>query len=109
MAYDEGLATRLRNLLDAESGVSERKMFGGLAMMLHGNMAVGVYGESLLVRVDPQEWERLLRLPGVQEFAMSGRATKGFLVVSPDACAEDEDLAAWVARGLGYAGGLPPK
>jgi TfoX/Sxy family transcriptional regulator of competence genes len=109
MAYDEGLATRLRAALAGERGVVEQKMFGGLGMMVDGNMAVGVYRDGLLVRVDAAQREALLAEPGVVEFHMGAHTPKGFLVVQPQACAEDDELAAWVARGVGYARSLPPK
>jgi TfoX/Sxy family transcriptional regulator of competence genes len=109
MAYDEGLASRLRAALAGEPGVVEQKMFGGLGMMVGGNMAVGVYRDGLLVRVDAAQREALLAEPGVVEFHMGAHTPKGFLVVRPQACAGDDELAAWVARGVGYARSLPPK
>jgi len=109
MAYDEHLADRVRALLSDESAISEKKMFGGLAMLLAGNMAVGVTGDDLLVRTDPGEQEALLSEPGVRVFAMTGRPMKGWLMVAPESCAEDADLRRWVDRGLAYAASLPPK
>jgi TfoX/Sxy family transcriptional regulator of competence genes len=109
MAYDEGLAARLRDLLDAEPGLTEKKMFGGLAMLLNGNMAVGVSGDSLLVRTEPAQHEQLLAEPGARVFDMTGRPMKGWLVIDPAGCAEDDDLHRWVDRGVAYARGLPPK
>jgi TfoX/Sxy family transcriptional regulator of competence genes len=109
VAYDEGLATRLRDLIGAEPGLTERRMFGGLAMLLHGNMAVGVHGEALIVRTDPGQQEKLLAEPGARLFDLTGRPMKGWLQVEPDGCAEDADLRRWVDRGVAYARGLPPK
>jgi len=109
MAFDEGLATRVRDLVAGEDGLSEKKMFGGLAMLLHGNMAVGVSGDSLMVRTDPAAQEELLAEPGARVFDMTGRPMKGWLVVAPEGCAEDTDLERWVARGVAYARSLPPK
>ncbi len=109
MAYDEGLATRLRELFADQPGVVAKRMFGGLAVMLDGNMAVGVYGDDLLIRADPAEREQLLGRPGVREFVMGRATVKGFLLVAAQACAEDEELASWVEIGAGYARRLPPK
>ena len=109
MTYDEGLATRLRDLVGAEPGLTEKKMFGGLAMLLHGNMAVGVHGEALIVRTDPTQQERLLTESGVRVFDLTGRPMKGWLLVDPAGCAEDGDLRRWVDRGVAYARSLPPK
>ena len=109
MAYDEGLATRPRDLIGAEAGLSEKKMFGGLAMLLDGNMAVGVHGDGLLVRTDPAQQDALLAEPGTRVFDMTGRPMKGWLVVDPGGCAEYADLRRWVDRGITYARSLPPK
>jgi TfoX/Sxy family transcriptional regulator of competence genes len=109
MAFDEGLATRVRDLVADEDGLAEKKMFGGLAMLLHGNMSVGVHGDGLLVRTDPTDQDALLAEPGARVFDMTGRPMKGWLVVDPQGCAEDNDLRRWVARGVAYARGLPPK
>lgn len=84
-------------------------MFGGLAMLLHGNMAVGVHGESLIVPTDPGHQEQLLPVPGARVFDLTGRPMKGWLLVDPGGCAEDADLRRWVERGIGYARSLPPK
>ncbi len=109
VAYDEELAERIRDLVGEERGLVEKKMFGGIGMMLDGNMALGVSGHMLMVRVDPQQMDELLAEPGAEPFVMGGRATKGFLLVSPDAIAEDGDLKRWVDRGVSLARSLPPK
>ncbi len=110
MAYDEGLADRLRELLDAEPAVVAKKMFGGLVVMVDGNMAVGVSGDDLLVRAGPEETGRLLGEPGVRPFVMGGgRAPKGFVVVAAEQCVEDADLARWVGYGVAFARSLAPK
>ena len=109
MAFDEGLAARVRDLVGGEDGLSEKKMFGGLAMLLHGNMAVGVSGDGLLVRTDPAAQDELLAEPGARVFDMTGRPMKGWLVVEADGCAEDADLRRWVDRGVAYARSLPAK
>lgn len=109
MAYDEGLATRIRDLVGGEHGLVEKRMFGGLAMLLDGNMALGVHGESLIVRAEPDEYEVLLAEPGARPFDITGRPMKGWLFVDPEGCAEDADLRRWVDRGISYARSLPPK
>lgn len=109
MAFDEGLATRVRDLVVGEDGLAEKKMFGGLALLLHGNMAVGVHGDGLIVRADPAAQDALLAEPGARLFDMTGRPMKGWLVVDPEGCAEDDDLRRWVARGIEHARSLPPK
>lgn len=109
MAYDEGLAARLRDLIADEPGLTEKKMFGGLAMLLHGNMAVGVHGAALIVRTDPSQHKQLLAEPGARVFDMTGRPMKGWLLIDPSGCAEDDDLRRWVRRGVAHARSLPPK
>ena len=109
MTYDEALATRLRDLVGAEPGLAQKTMFGGLAMLLHGNMAVGVHGDALIVRTDPAEQEQLLAEPGARVFDLTGRPMKGWLLVDPAGCTEDDDLRRWTARGITYARSLPPK
>ena len=109
VAYDEGLAARLLDLLGEHAGLAEKKMFGGLAMMLGGNMAVGVYGDDLLVRTDPKLQDMLLAEPGTRPFDLASRPMKGWIVVAASMCSEDEDLRRWVSRGVAYAHSLPPK
>jgi hypothetical protein len=106
MAYDEGLATRVREVLGDRPGLVEKQMFGGLAFLVGGNMACGVRGEDLIVRVAA---DAALGEPGARPFDLTGRPMKGWLLVDPDGHAEDEDLRRWVDRGLAYAGSLPPK
>ena len=106
MAYDEDLANRLRELLADEDGITERKMFGGLAFLLHGNMAVAASGQGgILVRVDPAESAELVESTAAEEMVMRGRSMAGWLRVDP---AEDE-LPRWVERGVAYARSLPAK
>jgi hypothetical protein len=109
MAYDEGLATRVREVLGEQPGLVEKKMFGGLAFLLHGNMACGVRGEDLIVRVAAEAADAALGEPGTRPFDLTGRPMKGWLLVDADGHAEDEDLRRWVGRGLAYASSLPPK
>lgn len=110
MAYDEDLANRLREALAGER-VTEKKMFGGLAFLIGGNMSVSASGQGgLLVRVDPDQTDALLREPGAQEFDMGGRGPmKGWLRVNPSVLDDDKTLGAWVKRGVAYAKSLPPK
>lgn len=84
-------------------------MFGGIAFMLAGNMAVGVIGDDLLVRLDPEEYESALDEPGARVFDMTGRQMTGWLLVGSEATASDEGLHAWVERGAAYAETLPAK
>ncbi len=109
MAYDEQLADRVRTALGDRPELSERKMFGGIAFMLAGKMAIGVAGSDLIVRLNPEEHERALDEPGVRTFDMTGRPMAGWLLVSRDATASDEALHVWVERGAGFASSLPAK
>ena len=103
MAYDEELAAEIRALVPKETG--EKKMFGGLAFLVGGNMAIAASGQGgLMVRVDPAESDELVRTTRAETMVMRGRAMPGWLRVDAG-----EDLAEWVARGVGYAGTLPPK
>lgn len=106
MAYDEALAERVRLLLAAEPSLTEKKMFGGLAFLIGGNMAVAASGEGgLLVRVEPEQSDALVSSTGARPMVMRGREMKGWLRVVP----ADDELAEWVERGVGYARSLPPK
>ncbi len=110
MAYDEELAGRIRELVSGQRGVSEKKMFGGLAFLIDGNMSVSASGQGgLLVRVDPDESEALTKKPGVALMEMGGRSMAGWLRVDADAVRTTKQLAAWVERGVGFARSLPPK
>jgi hypothetical protein len=110
MAYDEDLANRIRELVQAEAGLTEKKMFGGLAFLIHGNMAVSASGQGgLLLRVDPAETERLLTDAAASRAVMGGREMDGWLRVAADRVTTKRDLKRWVDRGVGYARTLPPK
>lgn len=108
MAYDEDLAERIRDALDDVPGVSERQMFGGIAFMVNGNMAVGVSETDVMVRAGDAE-QAFLSEPGVRPFDMSGKKMKGWLLVEASVTAEDGDLARWVDTGVDIATSLPPK
>ncbi|MGI9642736.1 MAG: TfoX/Sxy family protein [Acidimicrobiia bacterium] len=109
MAYDEGLAERIRSRTADLDGMGERKMFGGLAFMYHGNMAMGVMADELMVRVGPETWAESVALPNAREMDFTGRSMKGMVYVAAEGIAEDGDLQAWLDRGLAFAGSLPPK
>jgi len=109
MAFDEGLAERIRDTLADVRGVSERRMFGGLAFMLHGNMFVGVVGSTLMARVGPIQHPSALGRPHVREMDFTGRPMKGYVYVDEAGTAEDADLAAWVGACRGYVATLPSK
>ena len=109
MAYDEALAERVREQLAGEPAVAEKAMFGGLAFLLEGNMAVGLSGEELMVRVGPDASDDALAQPHTRAFDMTGRPMKGWILVAPEGVAEDHDLAGWVGRGVDFARTLPPK
>jgi hypothetical protein len=110
MAYDEDLANRIRELIAAETGVVEQKMFGGLAFLIGGHMSVSVSGRGgLLLRVAPEETEALLAKPHAGPFEMRGKTMDGWLRVEPEGVATKRQLERWVQRGVGYARSLPPK
>jgi hypothetical protein len=110
MAYDEELAHRVRELLADEDGLSEMRMFGGLAFLLDGNMSVGISGQGgLMVRVDPGATEDLLSRPHTRTFEMRGRPMAGWMRVDPEGLATKRQLGAWVRRGVTFARTLPPK
>jgi hypothetical protein len=110
MAYDEELADRLRDALGDHAGITEKKMFGGLAFLLHGNMAVSASSRGgLLLRVDPARTDELVDGRHVTRFEMRGREMDGWLHVDAEVVGTDEELRAWVQHGLAYAGSLPPK
>ena len=109
MAYDEALAERVRELITLREGVTERKMFGGGAWMLAGNMAVGVIGDELIVRLAPEDREQAMGEEHTREFDFTGRPLKGFVCVGPGATDDDRGLAGWVDAGADFAQSLPPK
>ncbi|HEX2367892.1 MAG TPA: TfoX/Sxy family protein [Acidimicrobiia bacterium] len=109
MAYNQGLADDLRARLGEHRGLSEREMFGGIGFMINGNMAVGVSGEDLMVRVGKDAHDEALSKPGARDFDMSGRAMRGWILVSPEGLATEQDLGRWIDQGVAFAEGLPPK
>jgi TfoX/Sxy family transcriptional regulator of competence genes len=110
MAYDEKLAGRIRELVAGESALTEKKMFGGLSFLVVGNMAVAASGQGgLLVRVDPAESDSLVESSPARLMEMGGRTMTGWLRVDTEHVQTDEELSAWVERGVSYARSLPPK
>ena len=109
MAYDEALAERIRVLLEGEPGVVERKMFGGLAFMVGGNMSVGITGDDLMVRVGADGFEEAISQPHARPMDFTGRPMKGFVYVDAAGFNTEETLALWMERGVSYARSLPAK
>jgi TfoX/Sxy family transcriptional regulator of competence genes len=109
VAYDERLADDVRALIGSRQDVRSQEMFGGIGFMVNGNMAVGVSGDDLMVRVGMEAHDEALTHPGVTTFQMGARQMRGWLRVSPEGMATDEDLRLWVDRGVTYAESLPAK
>jgi TfoX/Sxy family transcriptional regulator of competence genes len=110
MAYDEDLANRIRELLADEKGITEMKMFGGLAFLINGNMSVGASGQGgLMLRVEPEETDVLAAKPHARPFEMRGKAMQGWLRVDSEGLKTKRQLEPWVRRGVAYARSLPPK
>jgi TfoX/Sxy family transcriptional regulator of competence genes len=110
MAYDEDLANRLRELLAQEDRIAEKKMFGGLAFLLNGNMSVAASSTGgLLVRVDPADSESCLARPHASLMEMRGRTMEGWIMVAPEGLKTKRELEAWVKRGISFAKTLPAK
>jgi TfoX/Sxy family transcriptional regulator of competence genes len=110
VAYDEDLANRIRELLAGERGVTERRMFGGLAFLVGGHMALAASGKGgLMARVDPADTDSLVAKPHVGPFRMRGRPLQGWLRVDDEGIRTKRQLEPWVRRGVGYARSLPPK
>ena len=110
MTYDDRLAERIRALLDPEPGVSEKRMFGGLAFLIDGNMAVAASGQGgIMVRVSPDETDELLARAHASPMEMNGRLTRGWIRVAAEGLRGKRELKSWVDRGVGYARGLPAK
>jgi TfoX/Sxy family transcriptional regulator of competence genes len=109
MAFNELLAERIRHRLARRKNVEEKKMFGGVGFLLNGNMVVGVWKDSLIVRLGPDEDDEALKEPHVKEFDITGRAMKGWVLVEPEGVEDDEQLSAWIQRALKFVGKLPAK
>jgi TfoX/Sxy family transcriptional regulator of competence genes len=109
MAYDEALAARIRTALRSEPGVMEKKMFGGIAFMVRGNMACGVAGDEIMVRVGPDNYEDALSRPHARPMDFTGRPMRGWLFVGPVADLDDDAFEGWVRRSLEHCLTLKPK
>ena len=109
MAYDAALAERVREVLALRESVSEREMFGGICFMVAGNMACGVIGEELIVRLTEDDARRALDEPDTRPFDMTGKPMRKWVMVSPDGLGSEEELASWVDAGADFATSLPPK
>ena len=109
MAFDETLATRIREALARKKNIEEKKMFGGIGFLLNGNMLVGVWKDSLIVRLGPDEGEVALLEPHVREFDITGKAMKGWAMVEPKGLEDDEQLTDWIKRATKFVGKLPGK
>ncbi|MFH1872483.1 MAG: TfoX/Sxy family protein [Pseudomonadota bacterium] len=109
MAFDEGLAERIRDVLRPRRDVAERKMFGGLAFMLRGHMAVGILGDTLMARVGPAGYAAALRRPHVRQMDFTGRPMKGYVYVDPPGFESDAGLRDWLGECCRFVDSLPPK
>lgn len=109
MAYNEELLTRIRKVYNRIDGLKEKKMFGGVAFMLNGNMAFGINGSDLMVRVGPEKYEEALKQKYVKEMDFTGRPMKGMVTVLSKGIKEEKNLKQWIKRGIDFAGFLPPK
>ena len=109
MAFDEALAERIRQRLARRKHVEEKKMFGGVGFLLNGNLLVGVWKESLVVRLGPDEGDVALREPHVKEFDITGRPMRNWVVVEPEGVEADDQLSGWVQRAVKFVGKLPAK
>lgn len=109
MAFDPSLAQRIREIVGDLPGVSERKMFGGLAFLVHGKMFIGIRDSSLMARVGAERHQDALAMPHVRVMDFTGRPMKGYVYVDAPAIADDSDLKAWVLWCVGYAAALPEK
>ena len=109
MAYDEVLAERVRRALAGRNDLSEKKMFGGIAFMLRGNMCCGIVRNDLMVRVGPERHEEALAEPHARPMDFTGRPMRGMVYVTPEGCRTDEALKRWVEQGLNFAATLPAK
>lgn len=109
MAYDLGLAEDVRAHIGTRADVTEKTMFGGLAFLIGGNMAVGVNGADLMVRVGKDDHEEAIARPGARTMDFTGRPMEGWVVVAPEGTSNDAALEAWIEQGIAFAAGLPPK
>ena len=109
MVYDESVAQRIREAIEGRDGLSERKMFGGLCLMLDGHMFAGVINDELMLRVGPENSDALLGLPGARPMDFTGKPMKGYIYVESSAFATPDGLNQWLGHALGFVESLPPK
>lgn len=109
MAYDESLAERIRDALNRTKGILEKKMFGGVCFLLHGNILVGVWKDSLIARIGTDAYAEVRHEPHVREFDVTGRPMKGWVMVEPDGLDDDASLQTWIERAIQYVETLPAK
>lgn len=109
MAYDESLAARLREAVGKRAGVTEKEMFGGLALLLHGNMFIGILGADLMVRVGPKAHDECVKQPGARPMDFTGKPMKGYLFVGPQATSTAAAIKPWVGRTIAFVETLPKK
>ena len=109
MAFDNELADRIRKQLGIRRGLTEKKMFGGLAFLLNGNMCCGVHGQEMMVRLDPEQTDKALSERHTRIFDLSGRPMKGWVLVQPKGLTTEAALAKWIQTGVKYASSLPAK
>lgn len=109
MAYNHAVADDIRARIGDHPGLTEKEMFGGVAFMVNGNMAIGVSGDELMVRVGKDAHDQAVALPGARIFDMGARQMRGWVAVAPEGFAADDDLEDWVDRGVAFAESLPPK
>ena len=109
MAFNESLAARISNALVRKKGVEEKKMFGGICLLLHGNMLVGVWKDSLIARLGPDQGEAALREPHVRVFDITGRPMRNWVMVEPEGIEDDDQLSGWIDRATKFVRTLPKK
>src|SRR5690242_15573945 len=109
MAFDASLAQRIRAALARKRNIEEKKMFGGIGFLLNGNMLVGVWKNSLIARLGPEQGEEALREPHVKVFDITGKPMKNWILVEPEGVVEDEQLKGWIERAVKFVGKLPKK
>jgi TfoX/Sxy family transcriptional regulator of competence genes len=109
MAYSEALAQRIRSEIEGLPGLIEKKMFGGISFLLNGNMACGVIGDEMIVRVGVERHDEAMAYPTTRPFDMTGKPMAGWVVVSSDGLQDEQEVREWVRWGIDYASNLPPK
>jgi hypothetical protein len=109
MAFDESLAARIRDALARRKNVEEKKMFGGICFLLNGNLLVGVWKDSLIARLGPDEGAAALREPHVREFDITGRPMRNWVLIEPEGVEDDDQLTCWIERATKFVRTLPKK